>query len=475
MAIELTLPELGEGIDEADVTGVLVAVGDTVDIDQGLIEIETDKASVEVPATSAGTVTAVHVKNGDTIRVGAPIVTVDVAEAATPATTDAADPPTAAAQEPPADAPDREAVDRDGDTEGAPEDAPALNPPGTTEAGDAPPAAPSRAEVEESGGATSEAAAAPAAPAAPAPSASAAGDGRTPVAASPSTRRFAREIGVEIERVPGSGPGGRITEEDVKGYARSTRGVGATSGGVPAPGALPDLERYGPTEREQMSRVRRTTAATLAQSWIQSPHVTIQQKADITELEALRQRLKPRAQAAGTSLTVLAILTKVVAMGLRQHPKLNAALDMQHADVVYRRSSHVGIAVDTPRGLLVPVIRDAAERTILEIAADISHLATKARDGSITIEEMRGGTITISNLGPFGTGFFTPIINPPEVAILGVGRSEMEPVYIDGTFEPRLRLPLSLSFDHRLVDGVDGTRFLNWVVEALQEPLLVMM
>ena len=278
-----------------------------------------------------------------------------------------------------------------------------------------------------------------------------------------------------IERVPGSGLGGRITEEDVKGFARATRGSGGAPGGVPAPGALPDLDRYGPTEREQMSRVRRTTAATLAQSWIQSPHVTIQQKADITELEALRQRLKPRAQAAGTSLTVLAILTKVVAMGLPRHPKLNAALDMQHAEVVYRRSTHIGIAVDTPRGLLVPVIRDAAERTILEIAADIGHLATKARDGSITIEEMRGGTITISNLGPFGTGFFTPIINPPEVAILGVGRSEMEPMYIDGTFVPRLRLPLSLSFDHRLVDGVDGARFLNWVVEALQEPLLVMM
>jgi len=455
MAVELKLPELGEGIDEADVIGVLVAVGDTVTMDQGLIEIETDKASVEVPATSAGTVTAVHVKTGETIHVGQSIVSIEATEAAEPAATE--QPATPAAEASAASAPPAEAdTDRAATEDDVPPGAQPVAAPPTPSSQPVPAAPPPEQQ-----------------PAAPTSGASA--NGRAAVAASPATRRFAREVGVDIERVPGSGPGGRISEDDVKSYSRATRGGGAAGGGgVPAPVPLPDLERYGPTEREKMSRVRRTTAATLAQSWAQSPHVTAYQKADVSDIEALRQRLKPRAQAAGTNVTMLAILTKVVAMGLAHHPKLNAALDMQSAEIVYRRSSHVGIAVDTPRGLLVPVVRDAAERTILEIAAEIGNLAKKARDGSIGIEEMRGGTITISNLGAFGTGFFTPIINPPEVAILGVGRAETEPVYIDGAFQPRLRLPLSLSFDHRLIDGTDGARFLNWIVEALEDPLLVM-
>ncbi|MYH40786.1 MAG: 2-oxo acid dehydrogenase subunit E2, partial [Chloroflexi bacterium] len=297
-----------------------------------------------------------------------------------------------------------------------------------------------------------------------------------PVFAAPSVRTFAREIGVDIREVSGSGPGGRISQDDVKRHARSSPRTGPAGGPPAAGGGAPvDFARWGEVERLPMSRVRRTTAETISRSW-QSPHVTLFQKADVTELEALRRRYRERvSRAGGGNLTMVAILLSVCASALRQHPRLNASVDSEAQEIVHKRHVHIGVAVDTERGLLVPVVRDADRKNVTELSAELAELAAKAREGKLGLDEMRGGSFTISNLGGMGTGFFTPILNPPEVGILGVGRAATEAVWDEGAgaFAPRLLLPLSLSFDHRIVDGADGARFLSWVVEALEQPLLL--
>jgi pyruvate dehydrogenase E2 component (dihydrolipoamide acetyltransferase) len=313
-------------------------------------------------------------------------------------------------------------------------------------------------------------------PPAPAPPAAAApGDG-TPVFAAPSVRTFAREIGVDIRDVAGSGPGGRISVDDVKHHARSQPGGGGGGTAVsPADSALPDFAQWGEVERLPMSRVRRTTSDTIARSW-ESPHVTLFQKADVTELEALRRRYRERVtRAGGGNLTMVAILLSVCASALKQHPRLNASVDVAARQIAYKQYVHIGVAVDSERGLLVPVLRDVDSKNVTELSAELGELSTKARDGKLGLEEMRGGSFTISNLGGLGTGCFTPILNPPEVGILGVGRATTEAVWDAeaGAFAPRLLLPLSLSFDHRIVDGADGARFLSWIVEALEQPLLL--
>ncbi|MCY4640947.1 MAG: dihydrolipoamide acetyltransferase family protein [Chloroflexi bacterium] len=456
MTIEFALPELGEGIEEADVLRVLVSPGDSVEVEQGVIEVETEKATLEVPAPAAGRIGEVRVASGETIRVGQVIVTIDEAagaagEARAPAAAPASAPPEPAPPAPP-------------EPEPGPSPAAAAPEP-------APPAAPAPAD---------EAAPEPAPPArpAPAPASPAAPVHREgePVFAAPSVRTFAREIGVDIREVAGSGPGGRISQDDVKRHARS-RPAGGLGRGAPAPdpGAGVDFARWGEVERLPMSRVRRTTAETISRSW-QSPHVTLFQKADVTELEALRRRYRERvSRAGGGNLTMVAILLSVCASALRQHPRLNASVDAAARQIVYKKHVHIGVAVDTDRGLLVPVLRDADRKNVTELSAELGSLAVKAREGKLGLEEMRGGSFTISNLGGMGTGFFTPILNPPEVGILGVGRALTEAVWDAeaGAFAPRLLLPLSLSFDHRIVDGADGARFLSWVVEALEQPLLL--
>ena len=418
MATEFQLPDLGEDIDEAEVIGVLVAVGDAVDADQPVIEVETEKANLEVPAPHAGTISTIHVKVGEVLKVGQPLVSID--EAAAGAATPSAPELLAAPPEPEL------------------------------------PAAP----VAES----------------PPPEAPPAVDGQgTLVPASPSVRMFAREVGVPIEQVSGTGPGRRITVDDVKAHARGAARAPAPAAGGPAPEPLPDLSRYGEIERERMSSVRRATARNLAQSWAQSPLVTLQHKADITALDALRRKHRDRVAAAGGSLTMLPILMKIVAGALREFPRLNASIDIETQEIVYRRYVHLGVATDTDHGLLVPVVRDADQKTITQLAVEVRELAEKARDRKLSLDELRGGTFTISNLGAFGIGFFNAILHPPQVGILAVGRAEMEPVWIDGEFQPRLRMPLALNIDHRLIDGADGARALSWIVEAIEEPLLLVL
>lgn len=418
------LPELGESIESGDVVQVLVAVGDQIAAEQSVVELETDKAVVEVPSPVSGSVTAIHVAPGDKAAVGQLIVTLETGAAT--ATNDTQ----LGADLPPKSEPEHAA-------------APAV----VETAVAAPASAPPPAQESRSG-----------APAAP------------------SVRRLAREIGVDIQKVPGSGPGGRVSAEDVKRYAR-TRPLDEPSA-TPAPTAptavpLPDFSRWGEIERRPMSNVRRLTADQMARTWATVPQVTQYDQADITELENLRQQYASKAVAAGGRLTITAIALKVVAAALKRFPQFNASVDMATHEVIFKYYHHVGVAVDTDRGLLVPVIRDVDSKNIIALAVELTQLAERARTRKTSLEEMQGGTFTVTNLGGIGGTGFSPILNAPEVAILGMARGRMEAVYTDGQFVPRLMLPLSLSYDHRLIDGADGARFLRWVAEALAQPFLL--
>lgn len=455
---EITLPSLGENITEADVLKVLVAEGDTVAVDQPILEIETEKATLDVPSTTAGVVTKVHVAPGQTIKVGAALVTIEAQGAAAPAPTAA--PPAPAVTEPTA-APAA--------TEPPPSPAPAASP---ATPGAAPAPAPVAAEAHRD---------------APPPATETAPPGDQPVFASPSVRKFAREVGVDLASLTGSGPGGRISEDDVKRAARE-RPVPSPAAAAAAPAdavphtiggfearALPDFTRWGEVTREPMTRLRRTVARNLAQSWAEIPHVHIYHHADITAMEEMRQQFKGRAQAAGGNLTISVMLLKVVAAALRAHPKMNSSLDVDAQELVLKQYIHLGVAVDTDRGLVVPKIENADEKNIIEISVELNEIAGRARENRLTLEEMTGSTFTVTNLGSLGTGYFDPIINWPEVAVLGLGRAERTAVWdADAkTFTPRLIMPMSLGFDHRVVDGADGARFMSWIVEAIRNPMLM--
>lgn len=432
MATELKLPDLGEGIADADVLSVLVSAGQSVAKDDPIIEIESDKATLEVPAELAGTVTQVLVSAGDTLQVGQTILELEESDSGADVKPQAPPPATAnAAPSAVTETPERTP------TSSRPQPSPAIR----TQPPPPPPPA----------------------------------SGDMPVFASPSTRGFAREIGIDIREVPGSGPAGRISIDDVKAHARARPSTqpAASVGLTSAP--LPDFSKFGAIRRERMNRVRRATATNIAQSWSSIPHVTLFNDADITSVEAMRQREKDRVRSAGGSLTITPILMKVVAAALKAHPKINASADFTANEMVLKDYCHLGVAADTERGLLVPVIRDVDEKSITELAIEVAEVAGQVREGQLPPERLEGASFTISNLGGLGTGHFTPIINPPEVGILGVGRAVERPEYVEGLLRPRLMLPLALSFDHRAVDGADGARFLTWIVEALAQPLMLAM
>jgi pyruvate dehydrogenase E2 component (dihydrolipoamide acetyltransferase) len=292
--------------------------------------------------------------------------------------------------------------------------------------------------------------------------------------AAPSVRRMARELGVDINIVPGSGDGGRISVDDVKAHAKRLLAGGATSG---SPGVahepLPDFSRWGDVERQEMRGVRRKTAEHLAAAWSTIPLVTQCDLADITNLEELRKKYGKQVEAAGGNLTVTAVAVKIIASALRVFPQFNASVDMNAGELILKKYVHIGIAVDTDRGLLVPVIRNADQKNIVQLAVELTQLSEKARSRKLTLEEMQGGCFSISNLGGIGGTYFTPLVNLPEVAILGISRASMQPRFENGAFVPRFMLPLSLSYDHRVIDGADGIRFLRWVAEALEQPFLL--
>ena len=449
MIHEIRLPEVGENIESGEIAKVLVAPGDPVEEEQTLIELETDKAVVEVPAAVSGVIKEVLVKEGETVKVGQLLAIVD-----TEAVPAAKKPEEKETGEAAAEVPHEPEIPGPAVAEA----------PGAEEV--APPSEPAPVETE------APAPAAPAAPAGPAPVSEETGPRRL-IPASPAVRRLARELGVDISQVPGTGPGGRISAEDVKKLAkRLITGAAAPAGGRGIPfEPLPDFSKFGEIERQPMSTIRRKTAEHLSYAWATVPHVTQFDKADITELEAMRKRLAPKVEGAGGKLTFTAILLKVCAEALRRFPQFNASVDMARGEIIYKRYVHIGVAVDTDRGLLVPVIRNVDQKTITELAVELKGLAEKARSRKISPDELQGGNFSISNLGGIGGTYFTPVVNTPEVAILGVSRAEFEPRYRDGEFVPRLMLPLSLSYDHRLIDGADAIRFLRWIVEALENPL----
>jgi len=437
MATEFKLPDLGENNASGDVVTVFVKPGDVIRPGQAILEVETDKAVIEVPCPPGGTVAEVLVSKGDTVTVGQALITLGGAAGA----------PSPAATAAPAPAPAAPVAT-----------APVPAAPAPRPAASAPPAAPAPEPV---------ASAPPSRPAAPAPEPPA-----TIEPAGPAVRRLARELGVELAAVRGSGPGGRIVREDVVAAVRQSAGQ-ARPGGTPAVrsrGAGGESDDWGPIRREQLSRMRKTIAANMVRSVTTIPHLTNFDDADVTELERLRKASAEEHAKANVKLTALSFVIKAVSLSLRLHPTINATIDTDKGEIVYKDYVNIGLAVDTPRGLVVPVLRDCDTLSIPEIAQAVAATADKAKNAQYGLEDLRGGTFTISNLGAIGGTYSTPIINWPEVAILLVGRSRKMPVVHEDRIEPRLMMPLSLSYDHRLVDGAAAARFLSEVIGYLESP-----
>ena len=451
---EFKLPELGENISQGDLVRLMIAPGTKVSEGQPVMELETDKAVVEVPSSVSGVVQEVRVKEGEKIKVGQVIFTLE-GGAPPPAETNQTRnaPVEHVSGQHGARLAFQAAIRAEGKTEeqALPPDQPQATRPGFS----------MPAQLGKVAGT----------------------EHRQPIPAAPHVRRFAREVGIDIYEVRGSGPGGRINEDDVKVYAKGLLSAAATAVQAPpraghfAQPQLPDFAKWGKVERVSMRGVRRKTAEHLAEAWNTIPHVTQHDRADITELEQLRARFAPKAEEAGGKMTVTAIALKVCAAALKVFPQFNASIDIEKEEIVYKQFISIGVATDTDRGLLVPVIREVDKKNIVELAVELSQLSKKARDKKLSPADMEGGTFTITNLGGIGGVGFTPIVNYPEVAILGLSRSRMEPEWIQhkngGKFEPRLILPLSLSYDHRLIDGADAARFLRWIAEAFEQPFLL--
>jgi len=441
MARDFVLPDLGEGLTEAEIRQVLVREGEVVREDAPLLEVETDKATVEIPSPMGGRVEKIHVRPGQTVKVGQVLVSFGDGAAA----------------------PGKQAADTLAPARKLAPEGPAV--------------------VADSGRPRQ---AAPAQTAAPARR-------EGPVPATPSTRRLARELGVDLRLVNGSGPGGRVTDNDV----RAATGAATTapssapsptspSGRAPAasppavakplarvgvePPPLPRFEQWGPIERQPLSHLRRTIAERMTLSATLIPHVTHFDRADITDLDALIRRKLEAGKARGVTLTLTSFLLKAVALSLGEHPHFNASLDPAAGELIVKRYVHLGVAVATERGLIVPVIRDVDQKPLLELQRELGALAQRVRDGKATLEDLRGGTFTVTNIGALGGTGAIPIINYPEVAILGVARGREEPVVRDGAIVPRLLLPVSLTFDHRVADGADGARFASAIVRRLEHP-----
>jgi pyruvate dehydrogenase E2 component (dihydrolipoyllysine-residue acetyltransferase) len=434
------LPDLGEGLTEAEIVKVLVREGEVIQEDAPLLEVETDKATVEIPSPMSGRVEKIHVSPNQTVRVGQVLVTFsDAAGGAGKQAADTLDPTRRLAPE------TRTTVDNGRARQTAPETAPAR---------DEPAVAP--AAAERSG----------------------------PVPATPATRRLARELGVDLRAVRASGPGGRVTDADIRAAAAPAPApvatALATARTAPAPAKplatplteppLPRFEQWGEVERQPLSHLRRTIAERMTLSATVIPHVTHFDRADITDLDALITRNLDSARAQGVTLTLTSFLLKAAALALREHPQFNASLDAAAGELILKRYVHLGVAVAAERGLIVPVIRDVDAKPVVEVARELAALAARVREGKAALDELRGGTFTVTNIGALGGTGAIPIINYPEVAILGVARARQEPVVRDGQIVPRLLLPLSLTFDHRVADGADGARFASAIVRRLEHP-----
>lgn len=420
--MDLKLPHLGEGADSGTVVNLFVKEGDSVAMDQPLLELENEKAVATIPATSAGTVTRIYVKPGDKISVGQRILSLGEGAAA-------AAKPAAQAQV-------------------APKQPPA--PPEHEEVGQEPPEGEAPTKETKPG---------------------------IPVAAAPSIRKLARDLGIDLAKVRGTARGGRIVLEDVRAYIQRLQRLAAQPVGQvqrqAAPAVKPaeqlDFSKWGPVSKEPLSPLRQVIARRMSENWNSVPHVTQFDEADITHLNELRKKYSPAYEKKGARLTLTSFVLKVVGETLKKHPVLNSSLDEEAQEIVLKNYYHIGVAVDTPAGLIVPVIRDVDQKNILELSKELDDLARKARERKVSAEELKGGSFTISNQGGIGGAHFTPIVNKPEVAILGLGRGALKPVVRDGKIEPRLMLPIGLSYDHRVIDGGAAARFTVDLVQAFEQ------
>jgi pyruvate dehydrogenase E2 component (dihydrolipoamide acetyltransferase) len=510
MAIEVKLPELGDGIESGDVLDVLVNEGDVIAKDQAICELETDKATVEVPSPQAGKVVKVHIASGQTVPIGAMLLTLEVAESA-----EASAPAAPVPDSQPAAQPDPDEPAATDDEPSSPvttensedsDEAAALNKPSQPTTPEKPakptatsaPAASESAETGQQRAADAKSQPTPPSPnetsASPAVSAKSSNESgsNAPAAAGPAIRRLAREVGIDLDQLTGTGTGGRITRDDVLAAVRrggTTARSAPAAESAPAPGqvngdadqapapasttttAASTTDDWGPIRVERMTKIRKTIAARMHDSWLTVPRVTNFDDADVTELERIRQASKSDYAARGIKLTSMAFVIKAVALALRNNPVVNAAIDEDNEQIIYKQYINVGIAVDTERGLVVPSLRKPDELRIPDIARSLSNIADNARNNNFKLEDLRGSTFTISNLGAVGGRYSTPIVSVPEVAILLLGRTRREAIVMDDNqVAARLMMPLSLSYDHRLVDGAAAARFLNGVIEYLENP-----
>jgi pyruvate dehydrogenase E2 component (dihydrolipoamide acetyltransferase) len=439
MIKEIKLPEIADNIDVATVVSIHVSVGDTVSQDDAIAEMESDKAVFDLPTDTAGTIKEIKVKEGDEVKVGQVVLTVETGD-------------------------DEKVEDKveDKDEVEVEDKVKAENKvEEKAEVKEEIEAKVDKDQEKEEVGAEEE------------EEDEKASDSKE-VAAAPSIRRLARELGVEIHKVEGTGPYNRITAEDVKTYAKSIIQQSGDKTAVRDDYELPDFSKYGDIERQPMDKIRKITAENMTASWQTIPHVFQFDKADVTDLETFRKKYEKVVEKEGGKLTVTAILLKITAKALEKFPKFNASLDFNNKEIIYKKYIHMGVAVDTERGLLVPVIKDVNKKTITELSIELGEMAEKARNKKIMPDELQGGNFAISNLGGIGGTGFTPIVYRPNVAILGVSRSSTEPVFINGEFKPRTILPLSLSYDHRLIDGAEAARFLRWICAALENSMITM-
>ena len=513
MATDFKLPDLGENIESGDVLNLLVAEGDVIQADQNVVEIETDKATVEVPCPVGGRVTKIHVQPGDTVEVGGVILSVDEsggsdADSSAPAKkkssesasgSKAASKPSKSAghngRQAPAEDEEEVAEDESADEEAVEDEeeadepaprkveakkaAPSAKPAPSAKSAASPKSTPRRDADDDPPARSASRPAGPARPAVPAL------DGQDDpqadlvphAAASPMIRRFARELGVDLNHVTGSGPGGRIQREDVVAAVRQAHSAPAAAA-APArqkprpkpPGGVEDEDKFGAIRRERLTKIRKTIATNMARSSQTIPHVTNFDDADITELDQIRRESIADYLGANLKLTMMPFVMKAVAHALKLHPMLNAVIDLEEDEIIYKQYVNLGVAVDTDRGLVVPVVRNIELMGIPQLAQALGKVSEKARTNTFTLDDLRGGTFTISNLGAVGGTYSTPIINYPEVAVLLLGRSRKLPVVVDDQVKIRLMMPLSISYDHRLIDGATAARFLNEVISFLQNP-----
>lgn len=451
MTMEYRLPDLGEDTTEGEVVKVLVSEGDIVEEDQTVIELETDKALLEVPSPVAGRVTRVHVVEGATLKVNDMIITIEEAAGAKPA------------------------AGVSGESSGAKATEKA-----STESASSPP--PDPIAIEPSGP-KAEIKMVRAAAGASQQSAKVVEVGNRAVdpprpPASPSVRKLARELGVDLAKIRSAAPTGRLSKDDVMAHVRarvSEQRVGSAPGGAPSPPTLPDFSRWGPIERRPLSNVRKRTMESLSRSWGLIPHVTQVDEADITELLSLRERHAARAAAKGGKLTVTVFVLKAVISALKKYPQFNASLDPEAGELILKNYYHMGIAVDTEHGLMVPVIRDADQKSLVDLSAELITISERARTRKVKLGDLRGATFTITNLGGLGGTSFSPIVNWPELAILGIARTQKRVVETKDGFETRMMLPLCLSYDHRMIDGADAVRFTRKIAEMIEDPALLLL